>query len=188
MFNANCLIVAMRRGIYSDSRDSMPYVRDLREALSERLEAFGLRGKKRKRLVMDMLVKKFVVTGGDFCNAGRISTDIKAILKSRNIDPEIIRRLAIASSEAEMNIIMYARKGTIALHLCRDMVMLKVKDEGQGIPNLDLAMIEGFSTASDEMRGLGFGAGMGLPNIKRNADELKISSEIGVGTNFDIYL
>ncbi|MBM4386468.1 MAG: anti-sigma regulatory factor [Deltaproteobacteria bacterium] len=132
------------------------------------------------------MVKKFEVTGGDFSNAGRVSTDIKTLLKSRKIDQEIIRRLAIATFEAEMNIIMYARKGTIALHVCRDKVMLKIKDEGQGIPNLELAMIEGFSTASDEMRELGFGAGMGLPNIKRNADEFRIASEIGVGTNLDI--
>jgi serine/threonine-protein kinase RsbT len=128
----------------------------------------------------------FEITGGDFSNAGRTSTSIKEILQEIGIDSSIIVRAAIASYEAEMNVVMYAHRGLLTLNVTPKKLHLKLEDEGAGIENVDLAMKEGFSTATDEMREMGFGAGMGLPNIKKNADKFKISSIPGKGTSIDI--
>jgi anti-sigma regulatory factor (Ser/Thr protein kinase) len=128
----------------------------------------------------------YQVSGKDFANAGRASTAIKDILKRLGVDPLIVRRVAIASYEAEMNLVMYATGGKILLEVSSEAVTLKVVDEGPGIANVELAMQEGYSTATPEMREMGFGAGMGLPNIKRNADVFEISSEIGRGTRLFI--
>jgi len=130
--------------------------------------------------------QKFEITGRDFSNAGRTSTSIKEILKEIGIDPSIIIRASIASYEAEMNVVMYAHRAVLTLNITPEKLHLKLEDEGSGIENIDLAMQEGFSTATDEMREMGFGAGMGLPNIKRNADKLEISSTPGKGTTLDI--
>jgi serine/threonine-protein kinase RsbT len=124
----------------------------------------------------------FEVTGRDYTNAGRASTGIKDILKRLGVHPAVVRRVAIASYEAEMNVVMYATRGTIRLRVSPESVTIDVEDQGPGIENIDLAMQEGFSTATQEMREMGFGAGMGLPNIRRNADRLDISSEVGRGT------
>ncbi len=132
------------------------------------------------------LSQRFEITGGDFSNAGRTSTSIKEILQEIGIDSSIIIRASIASYEAEMNIVMYARRAVLTLSVTPEKLHLKLEDEGPGIENLDLAMQEGFSTATDEMREMGFGAGMGLPNIKKNADTFKISSIPGKGTSLDI--
>ena len=128
----------------------------------------------------------FEITGGDFSNAGRASTSIKEILQEIGIDSSIIVRAAIASYEAEMNVVMYAHRAVLTLNVTPERLHLKLEDEGPGIENIDLAMKEGFSTATDEMREMGFGAGMGLPNIKRNADEFEISSTPGKGTTLKI--
>ena len=128
----------------------------------------------------------FEITGGDFGNAGRTSTSIKEILQEIGIDPSIIVRAAIASYEAEMNVVMYARRALLTLNITPEKLHLKLEDEGPGIENIDMAMKEGFSTATDEMREMGFGAGMGLPNIKKNADEFEISSTPGKGTSLKI--
>ncbi len=132
------------------------------------------------------LSHRFEIKGGDFSNAGRTSTSIKEILQEIGIDSSIIVRTAIASYEAEMNVVMYAQRAVLTLNITPEKLHLKLEDEGPGIENIDLAMKEGFSTATDEMREMGFGAGMGLPNIKKNADKFKISSIPGEGTSLDI--
>jgi anti-sigma regulatory factor (Ser/Thr protein kinase) len=130
--------------------------------------------------------QQFEIKGGDFSNAGRTSTSIKEILKEIGIDPSIIVRASIASYEAEMNVVMYAHRGVLTLNITPEKLHLKLEDEGPGIENIDKAMEEGFSTATDEMREMGFGAGMGLPNIKKNSDKFEISSTLGKGTSVDV--
>jgi serine/threonine-protein kinase RsbT len=128
----------------------------------------------------------YQVLGRDFTNAGRVSTAIKDTLKHLGIHPAVVRRVAIISYEAEMNLVMYATRGKVILIVSREEVNLNIHDEGPGIPNVALAMQEGWSTATPEMREMGFGAGMGLPNIQRNADEFNIDSEVGRGTRLFI--
>jgi serine/threonine-protein kinase RsbT len=130
--------------------------------------------------------QEFEINGGDFSNAGRISTSIKEILKEIGIDSSTIIRASIASYEAEMNVVMYAQRGVLILNITPEKLHIKLEDEGAGIENIEMAMKEGFSTATDEMREMGFGAGMGLPNIKKNADKFKISSVPNKGTTLDI--
>jgi serine/threonine-protein kinase RsbT len=126
------------------------------------------------------------VLGRDFSNAGKVSTTIKDTLKRLGISPAVVRRVAIVSYEAEMNLVMYATRGKVTLSVSRDAVTLNIDDEGPGIPDISLAMQEGYSTSTAEMREMGFGAGMGLPNIRKNADEFNISSEVGRGTKLFI--
>jgi len=134
----------------------------------------------------NVLSQHFEITGRDFSNAGKASTSIKEILQEIGIDSSITVRASIAAYEAEMNVVMYARRGTLTLNITPEKLHLKLEDEGPGIENIDMAMKEGFSTATDEMREMGFGAGMGLPNIKKNADKFEISSTPGKGTSLDI--
>jgi anti-sigma regulatory factor (Ser/Thr protein kinase) len=128
----------------------------------------------------------YSILGRDFTNAGKVSTQIKDTLKRLGINPTIVRRVAIVSYEAEMNIVMYATRGKVLLNVSSEAVSLRIDDEGPGIPDINLAMQEGWSTATPEMREMGFGAGMGLPNIRRNSDEFNISSEVGRGTQLFI--
>jgi anti-sigma regulatory factor (Ser/Thr protein kinase) len=130
--------------------------------------------------------QSFVIEGKDFFNAGRASTEIKSILKELGVDGGIIRRVAIAAYEAEMNVVMYASRATLTFTMTPTVITIDVNDEGPGIPDVDLAMQEGYSTATAEMRELGFGAGMGLPNIKRNADEFTVESVVRKGTRLRI--
>ena len=130
--------------------------------------------------------EEFPVKGGDFAKAGAVACRIKDLLKDLGLDAATIRRAAIAAYEAEMNVIMYAWEGRIDLAVSPDEVDITVDDRGPGITDVELAMTEGYSTATPEMRELGFGAGMGLPNIKRNADVFAIDSEVGRGTRLDI--
>jgi serine/threonine-protein kinase RsbT len=130
--------------------------------------------------------KIYKIKGGDFVNAGESSCEIRNMLKEIGLSPEIIRRVAIAAYEAEMNVVMYAPQGDMELIVTPTRIQIIVKDEGQGIKDIDLAMQPGYSTATEEMREMGFGAGMGLPNIKKNADLLKITSESGHGTQLEI--
>ena len=118
----------------------------------------------------DVLFQEFDIKHGDFGNAGSISTEIKEILQELGIASSITRRAAIAAYEAEMNVVMYAKKGKLTFNITPKKLNLTLKDEGPGIKDIALAMEEGYSTATDEMREIGFGAGMGLPNIKKNAD------------------
>lgn len=133
-----------------------------------------------------VLVKKnYTLSGKDFDRAGDASAAIKDFLKQVHIDPEITRRIARASFEAEMNVVMYADEAVITFILTPDSVRIRVKDEGPGIPDIEQAMREGFSTATDEMRAMGFGLGMGLPNIRKNADKFHIESKVGEGTTVE---
>lgn len=130
----------------------------------------------------------FHIEGSFHSNAGKASTEIKSILKQLGIHPAVIRRAAIAAYEAEMNVFMYAQEATMTFEVSPETISLQVKDNGPGIPDIDLAMQEGYSTATDEMRELGFGAGMGLPNIKKNSDTFSIESEAGSGTTLKMTL
>jgi len=130
----------------------------------------------------------FEIKGKDFLNAGNVSTEIKAMLKELGIKPEIIRRTAIACYEAEMNVVMYAQEAHVSLELSPKSIRIVFDDRGPGIPDIDLAMQEGYSTATPEMREMGFGAGMGLPNIKRNADDFKVTSAVGKGVRLEILI
>lgn len=126
------------------------------------------------------------VPGDDFSRAGEASSDFKRRLKKLGISSSTIRKIAIAMYEAEINMIIHANGGVIDTFVDVDCVNVVLKDTGKGIPDIELAMKEGFSTATDEIRDLGFGAGMGLPNMKRNSDFLNITSELGKGTTVEI--
>lgn len=128
----------------------------------------------------------YLINGGDFTRAGNASSEIKNFLKQLNVDPIKIKRIVVALYEAEVNIVAHAYKGTIEVDIETDKVFVVLKDEGPGIPDINLAMQEGYSTASQKVREMGFGAGMGLPNIKKNADILNINSEVGKGTCVEI--
>ncbi len=128
----------------------------------------------------------FKIQGGNMYNAGKASTEIKSILKQLGIDSTTIRRVAIAAYEAEMNVVMYAKQAAMTFEVTPKLINIIVEDEGPGIPDVSLAMQEGYSTATPEMREMGFGAGMGLPNIKKNSDSLKIESIISKGTKLEI--
>lgn len=123
---------------------------------------------------------------GDFVRAGKASSDVKKILKQLDIDPNIIKRIVVALFEAEINVVAHAEKGTVYANIDKEKIRITIKDEGPGIPNVDLAMQEGFSTASQKVREMGFGAGMGLPNIKKNTDEFHIETKIGEGTTLEL--
>lgn len=125
---------------------------------------------------------EYFIEGGDFLNAGNASSSIKKVLKRLNVSSNILKRLVVALYEAEVNIAAHAYKGWISVDISLEKVLIELKDEGPGIPDINLAMQQGYSTASPEVREMGFGAGMGLPNIKANADDLFIESEVGVGT------
>ncbi len=129
---------------------------------------------------------EYDIQGGDFSSAGKASSDIKKVLKQLNIDPQIVRRIAIALYEAEVNVVAHAYKGVMKVDLDAQKIKIVLEDEGPGIENIERAMQEGFSTASDEVRQMGFGAGMGLPNIKRNTDEMHLSSVLGEGTKLEM--
>lgn len=122
------------------------------------------------------------VMGGDFTSAGNASVQAKKALRQLGFDPEIIRRVAIAMYEGEINMVIHADGGVADILVYDDAIEIVLADKGPGIPDVDLAMQEGYSTAPDNIRSLGFGAGMGLPNMKRHTDDIKIDTTIGVGT------
>ena len=130
---------------------------------------------------------EYEIEGGDFTNAGATSSAIKKILKQLNVFPMIIKRTVVALYEAEVNIVAHAYRGKIYVRLDEDTIFIRLKDEGPGIPDIDKAMEAGYSTASQSVREMGFGAGMGLPNIKHNTDHLSISSQVGKGTTVEMY-
>jgi len=132
------------------------------------------------------MVYEFNLKGGDFTNAGIISSSVKKVLKQLNVDASIIKRIVISLYEAEVNIVAHAYEGKVTVNIDPEKIFIKLEDEGPGIPDIGLAMQEGYSTASPEVREMGFGAGMGLPNIKRNVDDFKISSEIDKGTTLEL--
>jgi len=128
----------------------------------------------------------FQMQGGDFNSAGNVSTRIKRILQQIGARPETIRRASIAIYEAEINVAIHAKCGEISLTASPVLIQIQCADEGPGIPDIELAMQPGYSTASDAVREMGFGAGMGLPNMKKCADTLDIKSEVGKGTTVDM--
>ena len=135
---------------------------------------------------MSILKEEFPVAAMDFVTAVEASAQIKRMLKKLGVDPGVIRRLAIACYEAEINLVIHSDGGKLMLELNPDNVTLISEDVGPGIPDIDLAMSEGYSTASDDVRMMGFGAGMGLANMARNADHFNIESKVGEGTKIEM--
>jgi len=130
----------------------------------------------------NLFVDSYDVASGAFQTAGDASASIKRKLKQLGIDAVTLRRVAVASYEAELNLIIHSNGGNLIMEMSPEEVLLISKDVGPGIPDISKALEEGYSTASEEARDLGFGAGMGLPNMKRNADSFDIESQVGVGT------
>lgn len=124
----------------------------------------------------------FNIHGGDFTHAGQPSSEVKKVLKQLGIDGKTIKGIVIALYEAEVNVVAHAWKGTVEVEIDETKITIIVRDEGPGIPDIELAMQAGYSTASKKVREMGFGAGMGLPNMKKNTDELIIESEVDKGT------
>ena len=129
-----------------------------------------------------LLEKNFPVEAGAYETAGQASTVIKRTLKQLGVSAEVLRRVSVACYEVELNLVIHSDGGTLTLQMEPDRVTLISRDVGPGIPGIEKAMSEGFSTANEEARTLGFGAGMGLPNMKRNATDFDIQSEMGKGT------
>ncbi len=132
--------------------------------------------------------RSFYVEGGNFSYAGIVSTSIKSILKQMDFPNDIVRKTALVSYESEINIVSYARKGVIKLTVLSDVIQIEAIDEGPGIPNIELAMQEGYSTADNKIREMGFGAGMGLCNIKNYSDQFDLTSEVGKGTSLKMVI
>lgn len=128
------------------------------------------------------LIFNFDVDGNDFTSAGQASVQIKKNLRQLGLNPETIRRVSIAMYEGEINMVIHAGGGKAQVQVDENAVTIILEDKGPGINNIEQAMQEGYSTAPDSIRSLGFGAGMGLPNMKRYSDEMNISSKVGVGT------
>jgi anti-sigma regulatory factor (Ser/Thr protein kinase) len=122
------------------------------------------------------------VDGGNFTSAGEASVKVKRLLRQLGCSPETIRRVSIAMYEGEINMVIHANGGTADVMVTEEYIDIVLKDSGPGIPNVEQAMQEGFSTATDSIRSLGFGAGMGLPNMKRYTDSMKIDTVVGEGT------
>ena len=133
-----------------------------------------------------ILHKEYPVEAADYTSAGEASADIKRTLRQLGVPGNVLRRVAVASYEVELNLVIHSLGGTLTLEVDPGWVRLFSNDIGPGIPDVELAMREGYSTANEEARSLGFGAGMGLPNMKRNADQFAIESAVGVGTTIEM--
>jgi serine/threonine-protein kinase RsbT len=134
------------------------------------------------------MVLEYELKGGDFEAAGEASSKIKRVLQQIGVRSDVIRRIAISSYEAEMNVIIHAWSGVLRATVFPDRTVIVVEDKGPGIADIDLAMQEGYSTAPDHIREMGFGAGMGLPNMVRCSDEFAINSVAGQGTKITIVI
>ena len=130
----------------------------------------------------DQLIFTYVIDGNDFTRAGEASSSVKNKLKMLGVGSDVIRKTAIAMYEGEINMVIHADGGTITVTISDTDITMVLADTGPGIPDIDQAMQEGFSTAREEVRSLGFGAGMGLPNMKRYSDEMHIDTVVGQGT------
>lgn len=128
----------------------------------------------------------FDVDGNDFTSAGEASVKVKKLMRQLGFSPEITRRVAIAMYEGEINMVIHANGGTADMYVGEDMIRIVLADEGPGIADVAAAMQEGYSTAPDNIRALGFGAGMGLPNMKHYSDEMIIDSVVGKGTTIEL--
>lgn len=124
----------------------------------------------------------FDVDGENFSSAGEASVVVKKKLRQLGYPPDVIRKVSIAMYEGEINMVIHANGGTADVEVNEDEIVIVLSDSGPGIPNVELAMQEGYSTARDNIRALGFGAGMGLPNMKKYTDYMNIDTEVGVGT------
>ena len=133
-------------------------------------------------LEVETMVKHYEISGTDFANAGEASSKFKAMLKKLGVPGDVIRKVSIAMYEAEINTVIHGHGGTCDAEILSDRIEITFKDCGPGIADISLAMQEGYSTATDKIRELGFGAGMGLPNIKKYTDDMKIETEEGKGT------
>jgi serine/threonine-protein kinase RsbT len=160
MYDACIRIDSVRKGRYPESKSG---------PVGQKAEAM-------------LLAHEFFIQGNDFAKAGMVSTEVKSILKKIGFDPKLVRRIAISTYEGEMNVVMHAQRAKVNLSVSPRLIEVVIDDEGKGIPDVEQAMQEGFTTATEEMRAMGFGSGMGLPNIKKNTDELDIKSEVGKGT------
>jgi len=177
---------AREKGMYVMSTESDMYETCIKLASLESETPDKVQEKDEGHKADNITTHTFTIDGHDFASAGMVSTQIKAILKSIGYDPSIIRRAAISTYEAEMNVVMHARKAEVTLTASDKEIYIIFIDEGKGIKDIDLAMKEGYSTATEEQRALGFGAGMGLPNIKKNSDYMDIHSVVEVGTRIEI--
>ena len=130
----------------------------------------------------DKLNFHFAVDGENFVSAGQASVQVKKNLRELGLPPEVIRRVSIAMYEGEINMVIHANGGFADVDVYEDKIVITLDDKGPGIKDIALAMQEGYSTASDQVRSLGFGAGMGLPNMKRYTDDMQIDTRVGVGT------
>ena len=124
----------------------------------------------------------FNVDGDSFTSAGEASVNVKKLLRQLHIDPDVVKRVSIAMYEGEINMVIHANGGVATVDIGEREIVVQLVDTGKGIADIDQAMQEGFSTATDDIRELGFGAGMGLPNMKKYSDEMHIESEVGKGT------
>ena len=129
-----------------------------------------------------LMTLKYTVSPVDFTRAGEASSDVKNKLKKLGVPPEIIRKVSIALYEGEINMVIHANGGDITVDILPDAIIMELKDVGPGIEDIDKAMQAGYSTAPDNVRSLGFGAGMGLPNMKKNSDKMDIQTVLGQGT------
>lgn len=136
----------------------------------------------------DSLTFHFDVDGTDFTSAGQASANVKRNLRQLGLSPDIIRQVSIAMYEGEINMVIHAGGGEADVNVYEDKIEIVLTDEGPGIKDVALAMQEGYSTASDQVRSLGFGAGMGLPNMKRYTDEMHIDTEVGKGTKITMFV
>ena len=130
----------------------------------------------------EAIVLKYAIPSDDFTRAGEASSDVKSKLKQVGVNPDAVRKVAIAMYEGEINMVIHASGGDITVEITPETIKMILADVGPGIPDIDKAMKAGYSTAPDEVRTLGFGAGMGLPNMKKYTDDMKIETELGVGT------
>jgi len=135
---------------------------------------------------MDSFKVQYKVDGEDFATAGEASRKLKKVMQSLGIDSRISRKVAVAMYEGEINMVIHADGGVIDVEITQDKIHLFLRDKGPGIPDISLAMTEGYSTATENVRELGFGAGMGLPNMDKYTDYMKITSEVGVGTTIEM--
>ena len=134
------------------------------------------------------LTRSFKIEARDFLRAGEVSLQVQRTLKNIGFEEELVRRAAICAYEAEMNVVLHGGDGALTLTVHSENIDLHVEDDGPGIENIELALKEGYSTATPEQREMGFGAGMGLPNIKNNSDSLEVESGKGAGTHLKIML
>ncbi|WP_124065617.1 ATP-binding protein [Clostridium sp. E02] len=132
--------------------------------------------------MMDKIILQYQISPDDFTRAGEASSDVKSKLKKMGVSPEAVRKVAIAMYEGEINMVIHADGGEITVEITAEEVRMLLKDKGPGIADIDLAMQEGYSTAPDTVRSLGFGAGMGLPNMKKYSDDMEIQTVLGEGT------